>query len=435
MATAAAAPHVSIAGWVDAFARAPRIVPAIFLAALLLRLAFVLLLPQQPVSDGAWYMARAAEMAAGLGYQEDGHATAFWPVGYPALLAGTMLVFGKGLLGPVLLNLACAMLTLWLVLWLGRRIAGSELAARIAALLYAVYPAHIAYTGAPFSEVGYTAVAMAAFALLVARPRDWRFLVASGLLFGLATLMRPQTMLFPIGAVIALMLVCRAFRWTDAGKALLILAVAGAAVVLPWTLRNERVFGEPVLVSTNGGVALYTGASDRATGDHFSWEDPALWREIGFPMEERVARQAELDRHLKALSWTWIADNPGRWLALGPTKMLLLWSKDSDAFWSLKASHPRLGLPLTALTALNQLFYLAVLALAAFCAFVAARGLLRRHEAEARLSLLFCMPLFVTLLAFGFTGQIRYHFPAMPFLIVAAGWTLARLLARRGAPA
>ena len=431
MATAAAGRRPPISAWAEAFAAGRNVVPVIFLLALVLRLALILILPQQPMSDGAWYMDRAAEMAAGMGYQQDGHPTAFWPVGYPALVAATMLVFGKGMLGPLLLNLASAMLVLWLVLWFGRRFAGSELAARIAALLYAIYPAHIAYTGAPLSETSYTAVAMAAFALLVARPKDWRFLAASGLLFGLATLMRPQTMLFPIGAVVALLLVFRAFRWTDAAKALLILAIAGSAVLLPWTARNRSVFGETVLVSTNGGVALYTGASDRATGDHFSWEDPSLWREIRFPMAERNGRQVELDRHLKKLSRTWIAEHPGRWLAMGPKKVAILWTKDSDAFWSLKASHPRLALPLTAAQALNQLFYLAILALAAFCAFVAARALIRREEATMPLGLLFCMPAFVSLIAFGFTGQIRYHYPAMPFLIVAAGWTLALLLLRR----
>ena len=431
MASAAAPNRPPIAAWREAFAEGRRVLPAIFLIAILLRLALILFLPQQPMSDGEWYMARAAEIASGMGYQQDGHPTAFWPVGYPALIAGTMLVFGKGMLGPLLLNLASAIAILWLVLWFGRRVAASELAARLAALLYAIYPAHIAYTGASLSETSYTAVAMAAFALLVARPKDWRFLALSGLLFGLATLMRPQTMLFPIGALIALVLVFRAFRWTDAAKALLILAVAGSAVVLPWTLRNRSVFGETVLVSTNGGVALYTGASDRATGDHFTWEDPSLWREIGFPMAERNARQVELDRHLKELSWAWIAEHPGRWLALGPKKVLILWTKDSDAFWSLKASHPALELPLTAAQALNQLFYLAILALAAFCAFVATRALVRREEPTMPLGLLFCMPLFVSLLAFGFTGQIRYHYPAMPFLIVAAGWTLAQLLRRQ----
>ena len=41
------------------------------------------------------------------------------------------------------------------------------------------------------------------------------------------------------------------------------------------------------------------------------------------------------------------------------------------------------------------------------------------------------MPLFVSLLGFFFTGQVRYHYPAMPFVIVAAGWTVALWLNRR----
>ena len=84
--------------------------------------------------------------------------------------------------------------------------------------------------------------------------------------------------------------------------------------------------------------------------------------------------------------------------------------------------------------ALNQLFYLLLLGLAAVALWAA--GLARRRglEPPRPLLLLGCMPAFATLTAFAFTGQIRYHYPAMPFLIVAAGWTLARLLARHPSP-
>lgn len=420
-------------GGATAFATSPYAVPAIFALALLLRLALIVALPQQPFSDGAFYFPRAIELASGQGYQEAGFPTAFWPVGYPALLAASMMIFGKSLLASMLLNLAAAALILWLILWFGRHVAGSETAARIAALLYAFYPAHIAYTGATLSETAYTAVAMGAFALLIARRNDWKGLLLAGAIFGGATLMRPQTMFFPFGAIIALAFVYRSYRWVDVGKAMLIVYVALAAVVLPWSFRNERVLGSFALVSTNGGVALYTGANDEATGDWFAWEHGPLWAASGIAFEDRIEKQVELDRRFRALASDWIRENPGRYLALMSAKIGYVWLKDADGFWTLKYSHPSLERPLTIVQWINQLYYAALLLAALVCFAAATRAQFTRDERQLPLGLLLCMPLFVTLLAAAFTGQNRYHYPAMPFVIVAAGWTLAALLRRRRA--
>ena len=430
--TAAVAAGREKEGWAAvaaAFATSPWVLPAIFAGGMLVRLLMILFFPQEPISDGLFYYSRAAEMAAGQGYREEGVPTAFWPVGYPALLAGAMLVFGKTLAASAAVNLVSAAAILWLVLWFGRQVTGSEAAARLGALLYAVYPAHIAYTGTTLSETSYTAVTMGAFALMVGGRAKLRWMALAGLLFGVATLMRPQTMLFPAGVLIALVLVTRDFRWKDALKSALVLHLVLAATVLPWSLRNQRVLGEFVWVSTNAGVALYTGANDQANGDYFAWEKGPLWDASGIPFAERVTRQVELDRRFQKLATDWIKENPGRYLAMGPKKAALLWHKDSDGFWGLKNSHPRHEAALTAMQWLNQGFYALILLLSAFCFAVATRALFRREDALMPLGLLFCMPVFSTLLAFFFTGQIRYHYPAMPFLMVAAAWALLRLAA------
>ncbi len=197
-------------------------------------------------------------------------------------------------------------------------------------------------------------------------------------------------------------------------------------MILPWTLRNERVLGSPVLVSTNGGVALFTGANDQATGDWFDWEHGPLWAETGIPHDQRVERQVELNDRFQALARGWIAAHPLRWTLLGVKKTALLWRKDSDAFWSMHESYPDEERGWTIVAVIDQLYYMALLALAVPALVAGARGLIRRN-ADARLALLGCMPVFVTLTAFAFTGQIRYHYPAMPFVILAAGWTLSRL--------
>ncbi|MDO7842477.1 glycosyltransferase family 39 protein [Sphingomonas immobilis] len=403
--------------------------PAIVAVALAVRLALALALPQQPISDGLWYMDHAAEMARGLGYQEAGYVTAFWPVGYPAVLAAAMSLLGPTLSAAILLNLIATAAIVLLIVRIGAQLGLDGLATRIAAALYALYPAHIVYAGQPVSETVATAVAMAAFALLIgARGRRWGSL-AAGLLFGIATLMRPQMMFFPAGMLVAMALTLRDFGWRGALRAALPLYLALAAVVTPWSLRNAAELGAAVPVSTNGGIALYYGANDRATGDWYAWERTPVWDAtgVGIPYKQHIVEQVELDRRFKALAVDWIKRNPGRWTALGFRKMALLWERDSDAFWALDIGYPALATPIAAVRVFNQLCYFAILALGLSALGVALPALWRR-ERLAPLLMLACMPAFATLTAFAFTGQGRYHYPAMPFLFVAAGWTLAALL-------
>ncbi len=411
------------------------IVPALFALALLLRIGLMLWFPQRPASDFEWYLVRAREMAQGLGYQEAGHPTAFWPVGYPALLAASMTVFGPSLLGPLLVNLAAAAGALALILWFARYLGAGELAARFAGLLYAIYPAHIAYSGVAASETASTTLAMAAIALLIAGRRRPTLLIGAGLIFGIATLMRAQMMLFPVGAIVAMMIAYRAFGWRPALRAALIVHLAMAAVVLPWTLRNQAVMGAPIPVSTNGGISLYYGANDRATGAWYAWERTPIWDQtIDIPYSQHVERQVDLDRRFKALATRWIIAHPGRWTMLGVRKAGLVWTRDTDGFWSLDATYPDHSRLLTLVQVLNQLFYMAILLAGGVAILAGLRARLTGDDARAPLLLLGCMPAFVTLTAFGFTGQFRYHYAAMPFLIVGAGWTIARLLEHRLRP-
>jgi 4-amino-4-deoxy-L-arabinose transferase-like glycosyltransferase len=405
--------------------------PGIITLGLVIRVLLLTILPQQPFSDGVFYMDRARELLAGIGFQDQGSPTAYWPPGQTFLIAGTMAVFGTSLLGPMLLNLVCAGVITWLTAWFGTRLCGNHRVGLVAAALYAVYPAHIAYTGTPLSETSSTALIMAGLAMMIAR-RDSRVgLFGAGLVFGVATLVRAQLMYFPAGVLVALVLLYADFSWRRAVLGGLVLYLGLIATVLPWSLRNQRVLGSFVLVSTNGGVALSTGASPEATGDHVEW-DRAMWERSGVPFEQRISRQVEVDRNLKKQASNWIKQNPGRYISMMPKKAALLWMKDSDGFWGLKGSYPALDRPLTIAQWVNQAFYMLLLLLSLPCLWAGLSGWLGRDLKEnAPLLMLFLMPAFSTLTAILFTGQVRYHFGAMPFLVAAAAWTLMRLATRK----
>ena len=418
--------------WLKGILLHPAFLPIVLLTGLSLRLIIATALPVEPMSDSAWYLTRAKEILAGLGYQEGGFPTAYWPVGWPAILAGAYWLIGSMPVAVVSLNLISALAIMLMIVWFARQLTENELVGRIALLAYAFYPNHIAYTPNAATEPVYTALAMAAFALMIhGRKRVW-LLLCSGLIFGIATLVKPQTLAFPFGAAIALALVYRSFSWPATIRSMLIVYIALFLVVVPWSYRNFIVFGEPVLVSTNGGVALLLGANDQMTGDHFDYRHTPVFRQLGIPWEDRVARQIELNKLQKQAASDWIRDNTATYIAWIPKKILLLWTKDTDGFWAYANSYPNSTLIIRVFQIANQILYVFILALALGCAIYAAIGLVRQRSDWAMLGLLFCMPVFVSLLAGAFTGQIRYHFPAMPFLFVSAAWMLLKIFDLRG---
>ncbi len=367
-------------------------------------------------------------MANGGGYVEQGQPTALWPVGHPLLLSLMHRLVGPRVAGPVLVNLLAGLGTLGLILWFGDRVLENRLAGRLAALLYAVYPAHIVYVGTSWSEPAAAAIGMAGLALVVAARGRWSWLLGAGMVFGLAALMRTQMLLFPVGALIGVAWVFR-LGWRRLLIGALALGVGMAAIVVPWSIRNAMTMGTASL-STNGGIGLITGANDRATGDHMLLEEPALMAATGVPAGERVARQVEVDRTLKAAALRWIAGHPLAYLSLGVKKVALVWRKDTDAFWSLENSYPGAARTIRIAQIVNQLYYLVLLVLALPAFWIGARAVVTGRGPHRPLALLLLMPVFVSLTAFVFTGQVRYHHPAMPFVVLAAGWTLVRLLAR-----
>ena len=48
---------------------------------------------------------------------------------------------------------------------------------------------------------------------------------------------------------------------------MLLLILSAAAVISPWTLRNYRVHGEWILISSNGGINFWIGNNEQATGE------------------------------------------------------------------------------------------------------------------------------------------------------------------------
>lgn len=398
--------------------------------------AAALLIAPLPTSDADWYYSRGAMLAAGIGYLgNNGAPTAYWPPGWPMALSAAFRLLGTSVWSVGLLNLACAALSGWLLYDLARRITGTEGAGRVALLLYAIYPNAIGYVPLALTEVFYTTLLLAICWLLVARTGRAAFVLA-GLLLGMATLVKAQTLVV-VPLILAIELLRAPGFWRRLPAALgqfaLLVALAGV-VVAPWTMRNQRVLGHTVLVSTNGGITLYTGNNDSARGG-FTPEDAGVKAlETRSDLDE-VAYDAEAKRR----GVEWIKAHPARFAALMPLKLAKLWTTDGEAQWAYEtglAGYARWDGAFHAVRIANQLYYLVLLA--AFAA-AAALQLVRRWRGRERLVDWWLLPVgiaaYPSAIAMVFSGQSRFHFPAMPFVCIGAAWLIADIAARRRARA
>jgi hypothetical protein len=394
--------------------------------------AAAILLDVTPTSDADWYYKRAADLAAGLGYVNiNGAPTAYWPPGWPMAMSVAFRLLGTSTVTVGLLNLVSAVLAGWVTLDLGRRLFGSELAGRLALLLLAVYPNSILYVPLALTEVFYTTLLLAGCWLLIARKGVLR-LVFAGLVFGLATLVKAQTLVvIPLICLIGLLRDGNVVRRTPGvlARGAFIIAVAALAVA-PWTYRNHEVMGAWIPVSTNGGITLLTGNNDSARG--------------GFTPEDAVVKaldarkgltEMEYDAEASRLGKEWIKAHPAQFLKLMPMKLFRLWGPDGEGQWAYETGSPAWKAApwaFTLLRAANQLWYFALLGLFALAAVLMIR---KRRTEGARVIDWWLLPygiaLYPSAIAMVFSGQSRFHYPVMPFVCMAAGWVLAIWLERR----
>jgi 4-amino-4-deoxy-L-arabinose transferase-like glycosyltransferase len=374
----------------------------------------------QQTSDARWYLERAHELLATGQYSERGLPTAFWPVGYPAFLAGVMAVFGTDPLVGQAANAVLGVLAVWLLhRWCLLQF-GCPRVAGLAALLLAVYPNHLGYTVGLYSEPLYTVLLLAVAVVARQRWGDARWVLA-GALAGAATLVKSQTLL--LAPLLLALLVLPHWRWAVLRRrfsAWLLALVAMAAVVAPWTMRNWVVMGAPVPVSTNAGMSLLIANND---GMHWGQDRDyhhggPVFRQLGFTVRDQVA----VDRHARELAWQWMADNPGRVLALFPWKVYRQWAYDGEAEWWFQmgyAGYEQARPVFRALRVVNQVFYgvLLLLGLAGLWRVLRLPG-----GTGPRAWVLPLLLLFFTALCTVFSGQSRYHYPLVPFIWAYAAW-------------
>lgn len=385
-----------------------------------LRIAWALAVPVMPMSDSWAYHQFARNIVDhGIYGWTPTEPTAYWAVGTSAAIAFTYL-FTDGYGGVVLLNLLAGFLTIVLTQRLAARWFG-EAVGLVAMALVAIWPNLIVFTTILSSELFFIALVLAGL-FFWQRPQGSPLtnLLLAGLIWGVAGYVRPVVLLVPVTlALVDLARGPRRFLITalEAGIAILLISL----VALPWTIRNDRVLGAPVMVSTNFGPNLWMGNNPDSRGGY-----------MRLPPE--VEPLSEIDRAevLKERAKTFMREHPGQALKLMGIKLVKLNSRETiGVVWNGDALVPMIGeTGLTLLKLVATGFWYLVL-LGGF----AGIAVLVRHDGW--LAAFFNPPVaiwgYFTALHAVVVAEDRYHMPSSAFIAMLAAVALAALARRRAA--
>ena len=403
---------------------------AIVVVAFGLRLAWLLYAKSEAPQDwlqagdqySYWYYGN--EIAAGRGYVGyiTHQPTAYYPVGYPALLAvlfwfvnqlhfDSHLVLAAGLLHVVISTAAVA-----LVIFIGARLINTRVGL-VAGAILAVWPNMIFQVATFQVETMFVFLSVAAVAVIVGH--DWsrglpsrNRLLAFGVVLGVSALVRPFSIWFLLGLFLAVLAVRVGLR--KAALVMLVPTVVVMAMFVPWVIRNEIRMHAFILTSTNTGDTLCLDRNMTAQGgfrfaDHDGCVDPNL---------PEVPRNNGNTR--KAIDF--VVHHPAREALQIVRRAKLEFNGDHDGLYATVSLHggpAPFTRPYNVLSSTADWFFYAVLVPATIglvFLFVGPRAPERRIVAVATLSLL-AIPLLLW-------GNQRFHVPLLPFMAILAAATI-----------
>ena len=307
---------------------------------------------RQPVVDAGYhdYWARSlaglpAEVPTGELDPAIGEHPCLRPPLYPWFLAGIYGVTGGSYAAPRVVQHGLGLLAVALVWCFARRALGGG-PALLAALLFGLHWAPVYFEGelhAPALVIPLLlGMALCVQGLLAGAARPGWLAGAAGLLGGLAATAR-QGALLPLAAIGLLL----GWRWWRGrrqeqpsgarlpGIALASLAAGCALGIAPATLRNVAASGEPVLITSAGGINLYLGNRPGATAFLDSdlselglgrfrtcFDYAAIVRGLG-EAGKPAPTHSEVDAIFRSKAMDAIAADPGGFLGRTWTKALL----------------------------------------------------------------------------------------------------------------
>lgn len=251
------------------------IILLLFLLALTPRLLYVMQIQSPPFSDMADYNKMAVKFLIGDGLVQSPQYQAYRPPGYPLFLAFIYSIMGHSIaavrIAQAFLGSLTAVLTFILSILVFRDKTFRLQVATLAGLAVALSDELIFYCGQLLTESLYTFLFVLWIVTLLwcrnikNRPVGDGAAAAAAIMHGVLILIRPVAGIF-------LPMVWWLLLQSKKSKARIVLyTFLVFLAVVPWSIRNYRVTGRFVPVSTNGGVNFYIGHNPHfgywSTGD------------------------------------------------------------------------------------------------------------------------------------------------------------------------
>jgi 4-amino-4-deoxy-L-arabinose transferase-like glycosyltransferase len=361
---------------------------------------------------GYWYYGN--EIADGRGYVHyvTGEPTAYYPVGFPLLLAILFTTTGwltsDQVLVVGLFHVVTSVAMVACTFVVGRRMLGVP-GGLVAAAVLAAWPNMIFQVGSIQLETSATFLAMAALAVLV--DHDWASgppgrnrLLAFGVLLAVGAMVRPFAVLVLVGLLAALLLT--RIGWVRALKLVAWPVLVLVLVFIPWTIRNAVQLGTFAPSSTNVGDGLCLDRYEHATGG-YRWSDHEGCADVGL---SEATRNQQSTR--KAISW--IIHNPQREIIQWGRRAQFMFESDFDGVQAVAGMgdnrenfDPELK---QRLMDLSNSYFAAML-------WLAVPGVFLAWWRSPRPQRWLFGSMFVSLLAFPLSlyGNPRFHVPLTPF--------------------
>jgi len=391
-------------------------IPLFLWGALLIRFCWLAFVGIDPVSDGVMYREFAQSIAAGAGYAyPDGQLTVYWAVGASAFYSVLKLLFGFSEWPIALANLVVGVGIVWFTYLIALRYFGQVIANK-AAWIVAVWPVLIQFTTVYASESLFIFLLLAALYVWGANACDAmvRAVIWGALLCG-AVYVRPTAM--PLFFVLPAVYLLSTWEFRGALVSLCVAVLTAALLLAPWVIRNQQVFGSPVLVSANFGSNLWMGNNPLSTGAYMPLPD--------IQFADEIVR----DQYFKAQAMEFIKANPLEYVKLAARRVVITYDRETiGVAWNepaLKRAVGERGLMIakaisTGFWWLAVAFALVGIAWALWCRQV---GLF--HPLLVVMGIFFVVPVLTV-------GQDRYHLPLNPFLAIFAAYAMHMLWLRLG---
>ncbi|MFH1681113.1 MAG: tetratricopeptide repeat protein [Candidatus Eisenbacteria bacterium] len=257
--------------------------------------------------------------------------------GYPYFLSLVYLLFGTGYHVPRIIQMGLGLVSALLAFLFARRLYGPGVALILAAFM-SFYWIFIFFEG----ELLSLALLICLFCLLLYILTKWiethktRYPFIAGLVLGLACLVRPTVLTFlPVLVFWSLWVTRRNGRLRTGLFTVVGLLMGTALSIAPATVRNYRVAKDFVLISSNGGINLFIGNNEAATGlfsrnvpgfGEFGncFDYPAIVRNL----EQHVGRRlkaSEVSAYFTREALRFIRENPIGFAKLTAKKAGLFW--------------------------------------------------------------------------------------------------------------